>query len=123
MKLIDGKFYKDGKCVPLEFGNKEQIELIKKFDDLTEAMKSDGIVLAEHLWIEDIDGNYIQIIAPCVCGREFEINFPASEQGPPIRHRSKCSCNKEYVVFESEWTDMPCIKFYKQKKSKIARGR
>jgi hypothetical protein len=42
MTLINGKFYVNGKEVPVEIGNKEQIELIKK----AEYMREHGVDIA-----------------------------------------------------------------------------
>lgn len=58
MTLTNGKFYVDGKEVPVEIGNKEQIELIKK----AEYMREHGVDIAvdvEEKKCYTIRANYI----------------------------------------------------------------
>ena len=42
LKLIDGKFYRDGNEVKAEFGNQEQIRLLKKANEMKEGGKTIG---------------------------------------------------------------------------------
>lgn len=41
----DGKLYKDGKPVKLEFGNRDQIAAIRNYEKRSEQFKTEGVIL------------------------------------------------------------------------------
>lgn len=65
MQLIRGKFYQDGKEVPPEFGNWEQINLIEAQKRRTIDFKSEGLIVKPIL---SLDGSITLISFLCQCG-------------------------------------------------------
>lgn len=93
MTLIKGKFYQDGKCVPIEFGNKEQIQLLEK----AEALNGDGVVLA----IVELPGG-ISTYFHCLCGENHQ---------PDIGQKFTCKCGLKYKCHDQYF--LPVIKLSK----------
>ncbi len=88
MTIKHGKFYKDGIQVPIEHGNKEQIELIDKIN----AMQSDGFAPSQITVLKKLYVYY-----QCVCGNNHELaSAEMDEDDDPenvISGDSKeCSC-------------------------------
>jgi len=97
MTVKDGKFFKHGKEVPIEHGNKEQIALINKINE----MQSEGIV--PDLYYETA----VTISYDCVCGsfQTFEVSFGEDDilENAVEGETDKCSeCGLKYTVFISE---------------------
>jgi len=69
MTLRDGKFYNsDGQVVPLEFGNKEQIEILTR----AKLMMDDGEELHLNFDIGACEYGFFQF--DCFCGKTIMIN-------------------------------------------------
>lgn len=96
MTFKQGKFYNDaGQVVPLEFGNKEQLQMIENVKALHDGVMLGSVLLGmAHAF-------------KCPCGARLEFKY---EDGKTI----KCpDCFNKYKLFE--WTDgmlldLPCIK-------------
>ncbi|HEY3429292.1 MAG TPA: hypothetical protein VGK39_01365, partial [Cyclobacteriaceae bacterium] len=58
MTIRKGKFYKNDVEVPIEHGNKEQIELLKRVEEMQEGFDPDEIKITKKVNIE----------FKCVCG-------------------------------------------------------
>lgn len=84
MKLIKGKFYNEGEVVPLEHGNKDQIQLLEK----AAALKDGGI-----MWFTS-DFH-------CLCGHVLQ---------PKPESVFKCLCGQRYKATTDE-DEIPIIKF------------
>ena len=71
MELINGKFYKGDKEVPLEIGNKEQIKLLKeafKKEEELEEMMELGTPVEAYIAIETITYD-VEVNYKCECGK------------------------------------------------------
>lgn len=64
MTVKNGKFFKGEKEVPIEHGNKEQIELLRRIHEMTEEGFSPEINIRKNLVME----------FECVCGAQNEFN-------------------------------------------------
>ena len=94
MTLKDGKFYKDGQPYPLEFGNKEQIELINK----VQQGKEEGFAPEIDLQDDEVTFSYF---SDCVCGVQTFIC--SSSMNNSIGRVVKCDgCSLKYRVCEDE---------------------
>jgi len=103
MKLVNGKFYEGDKVVPLEFGNKEQIRLIRKADEKIESLKGDGLFIETHIHPNQKGIWVVWAEFECVCGVSFQMSSPCDdgEDADAISGTYKCkSCKKKYIVDE-----------------------
>lgn len=78
MILKNGKFYNsDGQVMPLEFGNKEQIDILKKEQNRVDCFTGDGLPITI-----DIDERVIydfQIRFHCICGHPMYRDYESEE--------------------------------------------
>lgn len=93
MTLIGGKFYKDGQNIPIEFGNKEQIQLLEK----AAALNGDGVAIA----IVSLP-NGISTYFNCLCGEHH---------APELNKKFTCKCGLVYRCFDTHF--VPAVKFSK----------
>lgn len=94
MTLRNGKFYDaDGQMVPLEFGNKEQIQLL----NLASALNGDGVCLDMLGTVEACQFNF-----RCLCGH---VHIPV------INSKFTCKCGLKYKCFDTYY--LPAVKFAK----------
>jgi hypothetical protein len=101
MTLKDGKFYKDGNPYPLEFGNREQIDLIKKCQE----SKIHGVPAELHL---GDDGKTFVACIGCVCGVKTEIGQYI------IGSIRRCKgCKLTYEIFEDDDFGFTYVKILK----------
>lgn len=99
LRLRDGKFYRGDEEVPLEFGNKEQIALIKKAEQYAEWLSGDGLeVDPEITYRATVD-------IECICGDQVyfsEVEHEEYEQSAIdglLGDEATCrSCKREYVI-------------------------
>jgi hypothetical protein len=91
MNLIKGKFYLDGKAVPLEFGNKDQIQLLEK----AAALNGGGVAL---MIVRIPEG--ISTYFHCLCGEHH---------APELNKKFKCKCGLSYKCFDTHF--IPAVKF------------
>jgi hypothetical protein len=91
MTLVKGKFYKDGKVSPLEFGNKDQIQLLEK----AAALNGDGVAIA----IVSLP-NGISTYFHCLCGKHH---------APEVNKKFTCECGLKYRCFDTYF--VPAVKF------------
>lgn len=101
MTLIEGKFYKDGVPVPPEFGNKEQINLIKEHEQKVEALNTDG-------WEVDVTIEYSYVVTfKCICGTELTIREESDDdmdQSCVLGKTCTChKCKKKYRVYAGNY--------------------
>lgn len=87
MTLRSGKFYKDGVQVPVEFGNLEQIKLLKKVEEL----RSEGDDVHYNL---DSDGDG-SVWYNCVCGHIVPFEYDYDDMDGV---KSNCSCGLCYYI-------------------------
>ncbi len=107
--LKDGKFYRNGIEEPIEIGNREQIDLLKKQELLINQLTNDGVDC-------DIDEEEIIIYTisiKCICGRKNTIEYEKSSFYDPdlnefaVDKLIKCrSCKKEYILKEDDCGDL-----------------
>lgn len=98
MTLRNGKFYEGDTVIPLEFGNKKQIQLI----DAVTLLKNDGAIPT---LIFDEQQNYIcGLHLTCVCGSKIECHWKTVEEGFEIEGtKIKCNgCDFIYKVCSDE---------------------
>jgi hypothetical protein len=103
MILKDGKFWDNGKVVPIEFGNKEQIRLMTYALDELKALETDGI---------EIDPDFEEMIVAsyqfkCICGSwvrfsEVEADDKLDAIAKFIGQKRSCKCKKKYKIEQSE---------------------
>lgn len=96
-ELRDGKFYRDGVEVPPTFGDREQIELLRKAEKQMEKLEGDGIE-AEIEY--DVSA---EVSCKCPCGRyvifESVGNDDTDSANMHLDGRQKyCRCGREYEV-------------------------
>lgn len=108
MNLINGKFFKDGKPYPLEFGNLEQIKLIEGVKQL----KEEGAV--PRLIFDERQTFICGISLTCVCGSEVKLTWETESEGEEIEGETiKCKgCEFIYEVCADEFDFL----FFKLKK-------
>jgi hypothetical protein len=114
MQLINGKFFRDGVPVPLEFGNMEQVRLIEG----VKLLKEEGAMPA---FIFDEAQNYIcGISLTCVCGHKVQCHWETKEEGYEIEGTEvKCTgCDFVYEVCSDEDAFL-FFKIVSKKKSKL----
>jgi len=63
MTVKDGKFFKDDKEIPIEHGNKEQIELLRRVEEMQDGFDPE-ITVKKSIHME----------FKCVCGAQNEFN-------------------------------------------------
>lgn len=89
MILKNGKFYdKNGAVVPLEFGNKEQINLIQEKDRQITKLKTDG----EDVEVEK-ETTYT-VSYKCVCGYGVEFTAEGAPDDDEILDGEEVACFK-----------------------------
>jgi len=70
MTLRNGKFYDSaGQIVPLEHGNKEQLEIMRKHQERMDELTGDG------LEVQPVFTVYTEVHTPCVCNQGAYITF------------------------------------------------
>lgn len=107
MKLYKGKFYKNGKVVPIEIGNIEQINILQELESLYEQLIEDGIEIdvEEDEDSEEKDKMIYSIDFNCLCGvrQDKEIEGDANDFGAGLfdEERIKCyHCKRNYLLEE-----------------------
>lgn len=101
LKIKDGKFWRDGQLVPMEIGNKEQIELLQWTQSLIEELAKEGIM--PNFISEDPKIDTIQF--KCPCGECVEANVNDDDNWQ--LSCDNCKRNFEYMIDED---DIPIIK-------------
>jgi hypothetical protein len=110
LELRDGKFYREGQRVPLEFGNTEQINMINR------RLK----IIREGISVSPSYGSEITgyIHFKCVCGQSLILEHVVDEEGDIeqfIGMQKKCyKCLQEYTVEADGKSDLR-IKYVSQK--------
>jgi len=93
--------FKDGKPVALEFGNKEQIKAIRKYEQNSAVLESEAGLLIEPNYICKAEGSFT-----CTCGRNVYYELDCDSNGdvdPFVGETVKCrGCNNEYVFTVNE---------------------
>ena len=102
MTLKDGKFWQDGKVVPMEHGNKEQIDLLNRVQNLTYP----GVLLKGFVKNQDDEFNSIlQFNHVCLCGEKTQLEYTYKEV-VSIDEKIKCtSCNAIYTLEPFDYSD------------------
>lgn len=94
MTVKNGKFYKLGKEVPIEHGNREQIDLINRVQE----MQKEGFM--PELYHE----NKVTVVYSCICGtvNSFEASFGDGDTTESILDGEVDTCTEckvKYKVF------------------------
>jgi hypothetical protein len=99
MVLRNGKFYEGDTVVPLEFGNKEQINLI----DAVKQLKDEGAVPT--LIFDERQRFICGLSLTCVCGSPVKCSWETEKQGYEIEGtKVKCAgCDFTYEVCADEY--------------------
>lgn len=106
MIIRDGKFYRDGVPVPLEFGNIEQIKLMKDYQDRIDAFAGEGLEVEVEYEVRA----YINF--ECICGKNLQVEtldediIPGSyvEETSVMNNSCKChNCKRQYKVCEDDF--------------------
>ena len=102
LELKGGKFYKDGKIMPLEFGNKDQIELMQaRLENLKQLQQGTFEPQVDFTTITKVDVNFT-----CTCGKQVwfvEQEYEHDEDADYIDDfsgaYSKCmKCGQRYEI-------------------------
>lgn len=94
LKLISGRFYKDGIEVKPSFGDKEQIALMTDYD----SMMNKGTD-AEPIFRDDSDlCNPVGWGVDCFCGEHVIFSYTLDMDG----RKKTCKCGLTYVCHEDE---------------------
>jgi hypothetical protein len=98
LELKDGKFFRDGQVVPLEFGNPEQIKLMTRRINLINDLETEGVVVYPVIELK------ATVRFPCMCGNcHVYIEIECSDEDEVNRmfhgEEGQCfSCKKKYRV-------------------------
>jgi hypothetical protein len=106
-KLIirDGKFFRGMEEVPIECGNKEQIDLLKEMEFLINSYENEGL---------DIYPDYevtvtASVVVECICGGKIYIETETDEENIDcfVGISRKCrGCGMDYELFKEGRTLM-----------------
>lgn len=112
--LKEGKFFKDGKPVPLEFGNWEQIKFIEKRQRIQKALKEGGLEVEPDYNIS-VDAD---IYWDCQCGKRMTINVSADDEEDIecfVGKERRChDCQTHYVVEKNKDGNLVVLKMSNQ---------
>lgn len=102
LKIIDGKFFDEkGNEVSLEFGNPEQIKLLKEYESRFEEL-NEGLELE----VEFETTHTASVSFKCVCGKNlyFENEADDDEDIECLNNMKKTcfNCKNEYQLFVKE---------------------
>lgn len=102
MTLKEGKFYKDGERYPIEFGNKDQLQLLDK----VQALMHDGCLLRGNT-DEDLDGEIEEVEYKyiCVCGHITKKKYSYEENLELEIDKFKCACNLSYKIEPCDFSE------------------
>lgn len=108
MTLKNGSFYKDDIKVPAEFGNKEQVQLINRHQELC----SKGVVA----YVYEYEKVFV-ITYTCLCGNQLRRHHIISKWNENPKDNFFCKeCRLEYELDGEELSPMVLIKLVMQKK-------
>lgn len=106
MKLVDGQFWKDGKVVPIEIGNAEQIAILKKIEKKNEELLSGEYELELDV-VKRWTGKF-----ECICTKKIYLEFDSSYcytsdlEDAIDNEEIMCKhCKREYSIKHDEYTD------------------
>lgn len=102
MIIKNGKFFKDGIQVPIEHGNKEQIEIL----DRTQTLMNHGqLIRGNDETDEDGDGFVLYTIV-CLCGYKVHKRYTIEQNNCFEQEKIKClDCNLKYVMTACEFSE------------------
>lgn len=90
--------FKDGKSIVPEFGNKEQIEAVRKFEKIMEDLQGDGL---------ECQPTYeFKLKIKCICGNKFTFTEDINEGDDvgdfePFNRATCYDCKSQYTVIKS----------------------
>lgn len=119
LRLINGKFFKEGVEVPIEIGNPEQIQLIKKLQSKKQLLDTEGYLVNHN--IEKIFQVYISF--NCLCGEFIYTSIDQVDKEENIytlsgNEKIQCqTCKEKYKVISDEKKHEFLIIFDKTKQS------
>jgi hypothetical protein len=114
LTLNNGKFFEDGKPVPLEFGNKDQLKMLAKATELA----GDG-VLARHTEFGEAGEGSVTIEYMCMCGTNFERQYSFLDWNALQTDKFTCAgCGIKYLLDGESFEPFILVKFENIKKKK-----
>lgn len=103
LTLKDGKFFEDGRPVPIQFGNKEQIELMNKELHIMQAFKDEECHVKPQ--VEEVTQFVAYVNYICSCGKRlrFESDDTAGSRSEAksylVNNLQVCYiCKKKYKI-------------------------
>jgi hypothetical protein len=113
MTVKNGKFFKDGKEVPLEHGDKEQIALLARVQEYLNEGEHPNIRVARK----------IEVVSRCPCGAIFEFYGLELDEDDPLDllagETVSChNCNIKYKLACDEYGDL-VVKMLPKEKGKV----
>jgi hypothetical protein len=108
MTYKNGSFYRSGEKVPIEFGNKDQLALMRK----AEALKDGVIAFLD----ESGDDDSTIIRYTCMCGTCFEKQYTYTEWNEFKKDKFTClGCGIKYLLDGEQHDPTVIVKFDKTK--------
>lgn len=119
MTVRNGKFFKGEKEVPIEHGNKEQIELLKRVEEMQEGFDIDITVK-----------KIIKMAFKCVCGAtnefdsfsELDENDPESMLVGETDTCHMCGLRFKVINFRTQYSDYLQLKLIPKEEKKKSHG-
>ena len=103
--------FKDGKLVPLEFGNEEQIKAIRKYEKTTGLLETEQGFQIEPDYICKAEGTFT-----CTCGRNvyYEIDCEMDGDADSFEEQTvKCrGCGNDYVFNVNDEDEIFVKRYY-----------
>lgn len=114
MEIREGKFFKNGIHVPVEFGNREQIMALRKAESIVAQLESEEGLEIE-LDVEEIHRYLCNASFQCLCGNKLRIREQEFDENDFIKIEQdvKCKCGQKYSVESGDCSDDLVVKLLK----------
>lgn len=90
--LRGGKFYRGSEIVPLEFGNIEQINLIRKQEKILNAINGEGLIL--DVWVDQVTTYTVKADFVCTeCNTRLWIDEEVDDEDDKAEILGEHSCH------------------------------
>jgi hypothetical protein len=109
LTIKNGKFYRGSQEVETVFGDREQIQCLRKYEDLMQSYKK-GMELEPE--VREITSYCHEISWICVCGRMLEVSETSDDEDDWVTFQSTkvCRCGMGYTIKENEDQDAIIVK-------------
>jgi len=113
LTIVDGKFYKGGIAIPVEFGNKEQIDVLNKAAKIAEAFKKGGLAVEVDYLPETTYEATVSF--QCICSKY--LSFYTETDSDDVDHifdgkEIGCKCGLRY---SAKWKENQLVVLLNQK--------